>query len=327
MNWKVLLCDPGRKTDALQPRNRSTKKIAGITGKFYLPVNPSYMDQRIINLFDEYTHKPLKREEFIKRLATLTGSLAAAMSVLPLLEVNYAHAATVQEADPELVTEEISYPGDNVTMKGYLARPKAAGRYGAVVVIHENRGLNPHIRDVTRRVGKAGYLALAPDALSVSGGTPQNEDAARDAIGKLDAQQNLQNFLKAFDYLKSRPECNGKTGCVGFCWGGAMANQLAVHDPTLKAAVAYYGRQPDAADVPKIKAAVLLQYGGLDERVNAGIPAYEAALKAAGIKYELHVYEGAQHAFNNDTAPTRYNEAAAKLAWERTLKWFGDTLK
>lgn len=285
------------------------------------------MDQHIIDLFDEYTHKPLRREEFIRRLAQLTGSLAAAMTVLPLLEVNYAHAATVQETDPSLITEDVSYPGDGITMKAYVARPKAAGRYGGVIVIHENRGLNPHIRDVTRRIGKAGYLALAPDALSATGGTPQNEDEARDGIGKLDAQKNLNNFLKAVDYLQSRPECNGKVGCIGFCWGGAMANQLAVHAPTLKAAVAYYGRQPDAADVPKIKAAVQLHYGGMDERINAGIPAYEAALKAAGVKYEVFVYEGAQHAFNNDTAPTRYNEAAAKQAWDRTLKLFGETLK
>ncbi len=195
-----------------------------------------------------------------------------------------------------------------------------------MVVIHENRGLNPHIRDVARRVAKAGYLALAPDALSPFGGTPQNEDQARELIGKLEAPKNLNNFLKGFDYLRDRRESNGKTGCVGFCWGGAMSNQLAVHAPQLNAAVAYYGRQPEAADVPKIKAAVQLHYGGLDERVNAGIPAYEEALKAAGVKYELFVYEGAQHAFNNDRAPTRYNAEAAKLAWDRTLRLFKDTL-
>jgi carboxymethylenebutenolidase len=284
------------------------------------------MDQRIINLFDEYTHKPLTREDFLKRLARMTGSMAAAMSVLPLLEVNYAHAAVIGEDDKDLVTEEVTYPGDGTTMKGYLARPKARGKRGAVVVIHENRGLNPHIRDVARRVAKAGYLALAPDALSPFGGTPADEDEARTLIGKLEAPKNLNNFLKGFDYLRGRRESNGKTGCVGFCWGGAMSNQLAVHAPQLAAAVAYYGRQPEAADVPKIKAAVQLHYGGLDERVNAGIPAYEEALKAAGTKYELYVYEGAQHAFNNDTAPTRYNAEAAKLAWDRTLRLFKDTL-
>ncbi len=284
------------------------------------------MDQRIINLFDEYTHKPLPRQEFIKRLATVTGSMAAAMSVLPLLELNYTNATTIPEQDDNLITEDITYEGDETDMKAYYARPKKAAKYGAVIVIHENRGLNPHIRDVTRRVAKAGYLALAPDALSPFGGTPSNEDSARDLFGKLNAQKNLNNFLKGLDYLKSRPESNGKTGCVGFCWGGALANQLAVNAPLLNAAVAFYGSQPDAADVPKIKAAVQLHYGSLDERINAGIPAYEAALKAAGTKYELYVYEGANHAFHNDTAPTRYNEAAAKLAWERTLRLFKETI-
>jgi carboxymethylenebutenolidase len=285
------------------------------------------MDQNIIRLFDEYTHKPLTREDFLKRLIKLTGGMAAAMAVLPLLESNYAHAATVKPLDPELTEEDITYPGEGTTMKGYLVRPKAEGKRGAVVVIHENRGLTPHIKDVTRRLAKAGYLALAPDALSVFGGTTANEDESRAQFGKLDAAQNLQNFLKAFTYLKSRPESNGKTGCVGFCWGGALANQLAVNDPDLKAAVAFYGRQPAAADVPKIKAAVQLHYGGLDERVNEGIPAYEAALKAANVKYELYIYEGAQHAFHNDTSAARYNEAAAKLAWERTLKLFKETIQ
>jgi carboxymethylenebutenolidase len=284
------------------------------------------MDQRIINLFDEYTHKPLTREDFMKRLARMTGSMAAALSALPLLEVNYAQAATVGEDDKDLVTEDVTYPGDETTMKAYLARPKGRGKRGAVVVIHENRGLNPHIRDVARRVAKAGYLALAPDALSPLGGTPANEEEARGLFSKLDTAKNFNNFLKGFDYLRGRRESNGKTGCVGFCWGGAMANQLAVNAPQLAAAVAFYGRQPEAADVPRIKAALQLHYGSLDERVNAGIPAYEEALKAAGTKYELFVYEGAQHAFHNDTAPTRYHAEAAKLAWERTLRLFHDTL-
>lgn len=282
------------------------------------------MDQRIINLFDEYTHKPLSREDFMQRLAKLAGGTAAAMAILPLLEVNYANAATV--IDDNLLTENITYPGDETEMKGYLARPKAAGKYGGVIVIHENRGLNPHIQDVARRVAQAGYLAVAPDALSPFGGTT-NDEAARTQFGQLDAKKNLNNFIKAVDYLKSRPDCNGKIACVGFCWGGAMANQLAVNVPDLKAAVPYYGRQADVADVPKIKAALMLHYGGMDERINAGIPAYEEALKKAGVAYELYVYEGAQHAFNNDTAPTRYNEAVAKLAWERTLRLFGEKLK
>ncbi len=285
------------------------------------------MNQEIINLFDEYTHKPLSREEFMKRLARLTGSTAAALAVLPLLEVNYAYAGTISEEDDDLIIESITYPADDTTMRGYLAKPKnASGKLGSVIVIHENRGLNPHIKDVARRVAKAGYLALAVDALSPFGGTPANEDEARGLFAKLDAQKNISNFVKGLDYVKSRPESNGKTGCVGFCWGGALANQLAVNSPQLNAAVAYYGRQADAADVPKIKAALQLHYGGLDERVNAGIPAYEAALKAAGTKYELYVYEGANHAFNNDTAPTRYSPEAAKQAWERTLRLFKETL-
>ena len=284
------------------------------------------MDQRIINLFDEYTHKPLKRNEFINRLVKLTGSMAAAMAVLPMLEVNYANAQVVSELDDDIITEDVTYPGDDTTMKGYLARPKANGKYGAVVVIHENRGLNPHIKDVARRVAKAGFVAVAPDALSSSGGTSANEDEARELIGKLDKNKNLDNFLKGVQYAVSRNESNGKTGCVGFCWGGGMANQLAVHDPQLKAAVAFYGRQPAKEEAAKIKAHLQLHYGSLDERVNEGIPAYEDALKAAGVQYELFMYEGAQHAFHNDTAPTRYNEAAAKQAWERTIRLFRETL-
>jgi carboxymethylenebutenolidase len=286
------------------------------------------MDQRIINLFDEYTHKPLKREDFLQRLATLTGSTTAAMAVLPFLEINYANAATVKANDDRIATETITYPGEETQMKGYLARPAAPGKYPAVVVIHENRGLNPHIEDVTRRVALAGFIALAPDALSPFGGTPNGDDEkVRTYFGQLDPKKNLSNFIKAFDYLKARPDCTGKTGCVGFCWGGAMANQLAVNVPTLNAAVAYYGRQADAADVPKIKASLMLHYGGMDERINAGIPAYEEALKKAGTDYQLFVYEGAQHAFNNDTAPTRYNEAVAKQAWERTIGLFNKKLK
>jgi len=280
------------------------------------------MDQRIINLFDEYTHKPLSRDTFLKRLANLAGGTSAALALLPLLEVNYANAATVAETDDDIIAEDIKYEGDGTPMGGYLARPKKPGKYGSVLVIHENRGLNPHTKDIARRIAKAGYVALAGDALAPFGGTPANEDEARALFAKIDTTKNLNNFLKGLDYLKGRPESNGKTACVGFCWGGALSNQLAAHSPTLKTAVAYYGRQPEAADVPKIKAFVQLHYGGLDERINAGIPAYEEALKAAGVKYEVYVYEGAQHAFLNDSAPTRYNPEAAKLAWERTLKAF-----
>ena len=284
------------------------------------------MDQRIINLFDEYTHKPLSRDVFIGRLTKLTGSTAAAIAILPLLEVDYANATTVPLQDDRLMAESITYAGDGTEMKGYVARPKAKGKYAAIVVIHENRGLNPHIEDVTRRAALAGYIAIAPDALSPFGGTPTDADQARDLFQKLDAPKNLNNFIKAFDYLKSRKDCNGKLGAVGFCWGGGMVNQLAVNVPDLRAAVAFYGRQPEAVDVPRIKSAVQLHYGGTDERINAGIPAYEEALKKANTTYELYLYEGAQHAFHNDTAPTRYNEVAAKLAWERTLAFFQKNL-
>lgn len=283
------------------------------------------MDQRIINLYDEYTHKPLSRNEFLRRLALLAGGTAAAMTVLPLLEVNYANAAVTSQED--LFTERISYPGINGDMQAYVARPKEEKKYAAVVVIHENRGLNAHIEDVTRRAAKAGYLAIAPNALSSLGGTPENEDEARTKFQQLKAEDNLQNFIKVFDYLPTRKDCNGKFGCVGFCWGGGMANSLAVNVPSLKAAVPFYGRQPAAEDVAKIKAALQLHYGGLDERVNAGIPAFEEALKKNNIVYELYIYEGANHAFHNDTAPTRYNEAAAKLAWQRTIEFFGKYLK
>lgn len=284
------------------------------------------MDQQIINLYDEYTHKPLPRDVFIKRLVKLTGSFAIAMSILPALEGNYAAAATVAE-DDTLFTERITYPGATGDMKAYVARPKKEDKYAAVIVIHENRGLNAHIEDVTRRAAQAGYLAIAPDALSPFGGTPANEDDARGLFAKIDAQQNLTNFTKVFDYLGIRKDCNGHFGCVGFCWGGGMSNDLAVNVPSLKAAVAFYGRQPNAADVAKIKGAVQLHYGALDERINAGIPAYEAALKKENVKYELYIYEGANHAFHNDTSAARYNETAAKLAWKRTLDFYVKYLK
>lgn len=285
------------------------------------------MDQRIINLFDEYTHKPLSREEFIKRLIKLTGSTVAAMTILPMLEVNYAKAETIHNQDDRLITSSITYPIDGGEMKAYVARPKQNGKYGGVIVIHENRGLNPHIKDVTRRVALEGYVAIAPDALSPLGGTPSDPDKARDMFQQLDAVKTVANFSKASTYLKTRNDCNGKIGCVGFCWGGAMSNSLAVAVPDLLVAVPFYGRQPDVSDVPKINATLQLHYAEMDERVNAGIAAYEEALKKAGKKYQLFIYEGAQHAFHNDTAPTRYNEAAAKLAWSRTIALFNEKLR
>ena len=213
------------------------------------------MDQRIINLYDEYTHKPLKRSEFMERLILLTGSLAAAMGVIPLLE---SCSTSKSSTSGELLTERVSYEGVNGTMKAYVARPQKEKPYATVVVIHENRGLNAHIEDVTRRVAQAGYLAIAPDALSPLGGTPADTDKARELFTQLDAGQNLRNFLKSLEYGKNRKDSNGSLGCVGFCWGGAMANQLAVHSPELKAAVAFYGGQPKAEEVGQIKAAVQL---------------------------------------------------------------------
>ena len=278
------------------------------------------MNQEYINLYDEYTHKPLARQEFLRRLTLMAGSTAAAMALLPLLEVNMAHAAVTPQED--LFTERINYVGVNGDMQAYVARPKEDKKYPAVVVIHENRGLNAHIEDVARRAAKAGFLAIAPNALSSLGGTPENADEARTKFQQLKPEDNLQNFIKVYDYLGTRKDANGHYGCVGFCWGGAMSNNLAVNVPSLKAAVAFYGRQPAAADVAKIKAAVQLHYGSMDEGVNKGIAAYEEALKTNKINYELYMYEGAQHAFHNDTAPTRYNEAAAKLAWERTIAFF-----
>ena len=286
------------------------------------------MDQKFIDLYDEYTHKPLTREEFLKRLSVLTGSMTAALAILPSIEVNFAHAATISDQDGRVLTERVTYKGaDGTVMNAFMAIPKSGKKFPAVMVIHENRGLNAHIEDVTRRVALAGFIGFAPDALSPFGGAPADADQARDLFTKLDAAKNLQNFILGFEYLKSRKECNEKFGCVGFCWGGALANQLAVHVPELRAAVSFYGRQAEVADVSKIKASLMLHYAANDERINAGIPAYEKVLKEAEKKYQLFIYEGTQHAFHNDTAPTRYNEQAAKLAWNRTIEFFASQLK
>lgn len=283
------------------------------------------MDQRIIELYDEYTHRPLSRDQFLKNLISLTGSLAAAYSILPLLEGNYASATTVEEND--LLTERVEYDTKFGKMKGYLTKPKNGENFPAVLVIHENRGLNAHIEDVARRAATAGFLALAPDGLSPLGGTPSNEDEARQLFQQLVAGENTERFAAAIPYLRERPDCSGSVGTVGFCWGGAMSNQLAVNAPDLKAAIAFYGRQPAVAEVTKIKAAVQLHYAALDERVNAGMKEYEQALKVNGIRYEQYVYEGAQHAFHNDTSVARYNKEAATLAWSRTLAFFNKYLR
>ena len=278
------------------------------------------MDQRIINLYDEYTHKPLTRGEFLRRLALITGSVAAALTILPMIEVNAANAKI--SSDDDLFTKRITYPGVPANMEAYIARPKEEKKYPTIIVIHENRGLNAHIEDVARRAAREGFLAIAPNALSAIGAKPANEDEARQKFQELKAENNQQNFINLFDYLPTRNDYNGSVGCVGFCWGGGMSNDLAVRVSSLKAAVAFYGRQPAADDVAKIKAAVQLHYGALDDRINGGIPAYEEALKKNNISYELYMYDGVNHAFHNDTAPARYNEAAAKLAWGRTIAFF-----
>jgi carboxymethylenebutenolidase len=285
------------------------------------------MDRRVVELYDEYTHRPLERRVFIERLAALLGGTAAAYATLPLLENNYARAALVEPSDPRLATGMVAYPGASGEIRGYVATPKAGPpKRAGVIVIHENRGLNPHIQDVARRVALAGFTALAPDALSPLGGTPANEDDARAAIGRLDREKTVRDFVAAIAYLKARPDASGRVGAVGFCWGGAMVNLLAVAAPDLSAAAPFYGQVAPAAEVPKIKARLQLHYAGNDARINAGIAEYEAALRGAGVAYEKFVYEGVEHAFHNDTGAARYNKAAAELAWSRTIAFFKATL-
>jgi len=234
---------------------------------------------------------------------------------------------TTDSDRPDLYTQDIEYPGETGPVRAYLARPKGETKRPGVIVIHENRGLQPHIKDVARRVAAEGFLAIAPDALSPLGGTPEDEDQARALIGQLDPATTVKDLSAAVQYLKTHPLSTGRVGCTGFCWGGGMTNQVAVHSPDLLAAVPYYGRQPDAQDVPNIKASMLLHYAGLDERINAGIPAFEKALAEASVEYEIYIYEGAQHAFNNDTSATRYHPEAARLAWHRTIAFLKEKLK
>jgi carboxymethylenebutenolidase len=279
--------------------------------------------QAMINAYDEYTHLTLDRRGFMEKLTKLAGSGAAAAAIAPLLAANPARAAIVADNDPRLKTEAITYPGSSGEMKGYLAHPAdQSGKLPAVIVIHENRGLNDHIRDVARRVALEGFVALAPDLLSPLGGTPANEDQARDMISKLDPAKTIADEVATLQFLEKHELSTGKVGVVGFCWGGGAANDLAVNAPTLAAAVAYYGRQPKAEDVAKIKAPLLLHYAGLDDRTNAGIDPFKKALDAAGKEYTVYIYEGANHAFNNDTNAARYNKPAADLAWSRTLEFF-----
>ncbi len=280
------------------------------------------MDQRIIDLWDEFTHGGMDRRDFMQRLGGMAGGMTGAAALLPSLENDYARRPLVPPDDPSIRVSYITYRGASGDVRAYHAAPTGPGPHPAVVVIHENRGLNPHIEDVTRRAAAAGFWAIAPDALSPLGGTPDDTDAARARMRELEADQTLGDFVAGVTYAVNADGTNGRVGCVGFCWGGGMANALAVNSSDLNAAVAFYGRQPATADVPKIRAALLLHYAELDERINAGIADYEAALEAAGVEFTVHVYEGVNHAFHNDTSPTRYDEAAAKLAWSRTIEFF-----
>jgi len=276
------------------------------------------MDQRLIDLFNSYTHGGMSRRAFLDRFTAIAGGAAAASALLPLLDYNYAAAETVAESDPRISGQMIDIPG--VTgLKGYLVTPKSGGPHGSVVVIHENRGLNPHIKDIARRIGIEGFRALAVDCLSPLGGLSDDSDKSASLFATLKPEDALADIRATFAALKARPDGNGKIGAVGFCWGGGMVNSLAVVEPELVAGVAYYGRQPSADKVPAIKAALLLHYAGLDQGIDAGIPAYEAALKASGKTYEIFVYPNTNHGFNNDTSEARYDKAAADLSWGRTI--------
>jgi carboxymethylenebutenolidase len=277
------------------------------------------MDQKYIDLFDQFTHGNMGRRAFLERLTALAGSAGAATALLPLLENNYAQAETIAADDARLAASDTEIgPG----LKGHLAMPKQPeGKLPAVIVIHENRGLNPHIKDVTRRMALEGFVAFGPDYLAPIGGTPDDPDKARDMIGTLKPEDIVAHSKAIVAALQKHESANGKAGAIGFCWGGGQVNALAANDQNLAAGVAYYGRQVDAAQVPNIKAPLMLHYAEMDDRINAGIAAYEEALKANGKAYELQMYKGAQHAFNNDTNAARYNKEAADLAWGRTVEF------
>lgn len=286
------------------------------------------MDKKITALYEDYRKGLTNRREFIRKLSLFTGSATAAMAILPVLEDNNIKEATSFQNDPELITEFIKYKGETGEVRAFLARPKTGEKFPAVVVIHENRGLQPHIQDVTRRMAKEGFLSLAPDALSPLGGTPENDiEKAVTMIRELDMEKTTKDFVAAVKYLKTNPLSTGKVGCTGFCWGGAMTNRVAVNSPDLDAAVPYYGMPPATEQVAMIKAPIMAHFAGDDARINAGIPAFEEALKKEKKEYQFFIYEGAQHAFNNDSNPERYNEKAAKLAWGRTVEFFKQKLK
>ena len=286
-------------------------------------------DQELLNLFDQYVHGQIDRRGFIDRAAKFAvGGMTAGM-LLDALSPKFAEAQQVPKDDTRLRAEYVEYPSPqgSGTMKGYLVRPATGtGKMPGVLVVHENRGLNPHIEDIARRVALDKFLAFAPDALTPLGGYPGDEDNARALFPKLDQAKTREDFVAAAGYLKARPESTGKIGVVGFCYGGGIANMLATRLPDLGAAVPFYGNQAPADQVKNIKAPLLIQYAEKDDRINAGWPAYEAALKAANVPYTMHMYPGTQHGFNNDTTP-RYDEAAAKLAWQRTIEFFNKHLR
>ncbi len=282
------------------------------------------MEQLKTESFESQPGIPKDRREFLKHCMALAGSGIAGCMVLSGSE---ARAEITAADDPRLETQKITYPIEDGEMQAYMARPKGKDKLPAVIVIQEIFGLNPHIEDVTRRMALEGFLAIAPDALSLQGGSPSDSQEAVGKMRNLDPAANTKNFVAAVEYLRTHPQTTGNVGCTGFCWGGGVTNQVAVHSPELKAAVPYYGQVPADEDVPKIKASLLCHYAGEDQRINAGIPGFEAALKKAGIDYKIYIYEGAQHGFNNDTSPGRYNKEAAELAWKRTVAFFKDKLQ
>ncbi len=286
-------------------------------------------DQDLLILFDAYVHGAIDRRGFLDRASKYAvGGVTAAM-LLDMLSPKFAEAQQVPKDDKRLKTEYLEYPSPNGSGKqrGYMVRPAAAaGKLPAILVVHENRGLNPHIEDIARRLALDNFMAFAPDALTTLGGYPGDEDKARELFPKLDQTKIREDFVAAVDYLKKRPDGTGKVGVVGFCYGGSIANMVATRVPDLAAAVPFYGGQPAVGDVPKIKSPLLIHYAGTDERINAGWPAYEEALKANKVPYETHIYPGAQHGFNNDTTP-RFDAAAAKLAWQRTVDFFNKHLR
>jgi len=285
-------------------------------------------DQGLLDLFDLYVHGGVSRRQFLDRAKVFAVSGVTAAGLLEALSPKYAEAQQIANDDDRLETEYVEYdsPKGYGKVKAYVARPAGtSGKLPGVVVIHENRGLNPHIEDVARRTGLAGYLAFAPDGLTSLGGYPGTDDEGREMQRTLDRDKLNEDWVAAVEFLQAHPDCTGRVGCVGFCYGGGVSNMLAVRIPDLAAAVPFYGRQAVAEDVPKIQAPLQLHYASLDQRVNEGWPAYEAALKASGKDYTAYMYEGANHGFHNDTTP-RYDEDAAKLAWQRTLDFFKKNL-